>query len=215
MVTSLNYNFEVKNLILASTSKYRKELLKRLGHEFQCVPPNVDEDQFKDIIKDPIELAERLGFEKAKAVSQKYKDKIIIGSDQLAECGGIFLSKPKNFENALSQLRILNNKEHRLITSFTVFSGDNFVTKTNITTLKMRDLNDSQLENYLRLDTPYDCAGSYKLELHGISLFESIETTDHTAIIGLPLIELGSVLNKMNLMTPPSVDEHLRQKDQQ
>lgn len=209
----MNYNFVVKNLILASTSKYRKELLERLGHQFECISPNVDEDQFKDIIKDPIELAQRLGFEKAKAVSEKYKDSIIIGSDQLAECDGVFLSKPQNFENAFKQLRFLNDKEHRLITSFTVFSDGDFITKTNITTLKMRNLTDSQLETYIKQDTPYDCAGSYKLELHGISLFERIETTDQSAIIGLPLIELANVLNSLDILTPPSLDMFINKKD--
>ncbi len=196
----------MKNLILASTSKYRKELLLRLGHKFECLAPMVDEDQFKAIIKDPIELAQRLGLEKAKAIATKYPESIVIGSDQLAECEGLFLSKPKNFDNALKQLRFLNGKEHRLVTSFTVFFKGKSITKTNITTLTMRQLSDSQLEHYINKDEPYDCAGSYKLELHGISLFEKIETTDHSAIVGLPLIELANVLNELNFITPPATE---------
>jgi septum formation protein len=203
MIASLNYYFKVKNLILASTSKYRKELLMRLGHNFDCIPPLFDEEPLKKIIKDPIELAKRLGFEKANAVYQLNKNSIVIGSDQIAECDGKFLSKPKNFDSAFNQLSFLNSKEHRLITSFTVFYDGDFITKTNITTLKMRTLSDSQLKSYIEQDTPYDCAGSYKLELHGISLFEKIETSDHSAIVGLPLIELATVLNEFNFSTPP------------
>jgi septum formation protein len=197
----------MKKIILASTSKYRKELLTRLGHKFECISPNLDEDIFKSKIEDPILLAETLGKEKALAVlNQNHienKHAVIIGSDQLAECEGVRLSKPKTMEKAIDQLIFLNGKSHRLITSYTVAYRDELLTKTNITTLTMRNLSIEQIKKYLICDIPFDCAGSYKLELNGISLFSQINTTDHSAIIGLPLISLGNTLNEIGVTTPP------------
>ena len=193
----------IKKIILASTSKYRKELLERLGIDFECMNPNVDEEIHKKNISDPLELAETLGRLKAEAVYERYPDALVIGSDQLAECNGTRLSKPKTMEKAVEQLIFLNNKEHRLITSYTVIFNGKSTTKTNITTLRMRKLSEPQIKYYLRKDIPFDCAGSYKLELNGISLFANIETSDQTAIIGLPLISLANTLNELGVMVPP------------
>ena len=193
----------MKQVILASTSKYRKELLLRLGLEFECMPPNVDEDKYKSLEYSPIELANKLAFEKAKAIHENNPEAIVIGSDQLAECDGTILNKPGNRSNAIEQISFLQGREHRLITSFTVFNGLQHQTKTNITILKMRNLSKPQIETYIDTDTPFDCAGSYKLEKHGISLFEKIQTDDHSSIIGLPLIELTNLLNEMGVITPP------------
>jgi septum formation protein len=194
-------------IILASTSKYRKELLTRLGHEFECISPNVDEDAYKDKIENPVLLAQTLGKEKALAVLnqdiEQNTKSIIIGSDQLAECGGVILSKPKTLEKAIDQLIFLNGKTHRLITSYTVAYNDELITETNITSLTMRNLSVEQIKKYLSCDIPFDCAGSYKLELKGISLFTNIDTEDYNAIIGLPLISLGNTLNQLGLVTPP------------
>lgn len=199
----------MKEIILASTSKYRKELLGRLGHEFECVSPDCDEDAFKEKISDPLELAQTLGREKAISVQksdpEKYKNKIIIGSDQLAECNGVILSKPKSMEKAIDQLIFLNAKTHRLITSYTVLYNDELITKTDITALTMRNLSVNQIKKYLSCDIPFDCAGSYKLELKGISLFAKIDTDDYNAIIGLPLISLGNTLNQLGVITPPEI----------
>ena len=196
----------MKEIILASTSKYRKDLLERLAIKFSCIAPGVNEDIYKNQIKDPLKLAEKLGLEKAKAVSLEHPKCLIIGSDQVAEIEGEILGKPKTMENAFKQIKLLQGKEHRLITSFSVFNEGKFHTETNITILKMRALSDSQVKNYLRMDIPFDCAGSYKLELHGISLFEQIQTEDHTAIIGLPLIQLANLMNKIGFCIPPLVD---------
>ena len=129
--------------------------------------------------------------------------RLVFGSDQLAECDGVRLSKPKTMEKAIDQLIFLNGKTHRLITSYTVAFNDELKTKTNMTTLTMRNLSIEQIKNYLSCDVPFDCAGSYKLELNGISLFSKIDTSDHSAIIGLPLISLGNVLNEIGVTTPP------------
>lgn len=193
----------MKKIILASTSKYRKELLLRLGIEFESMNPNVDEDIHKEKISNPIELAETLGKLKAMAIAKDHSDCIVIGSDQLAECDGKVLSKPGNLENAIDQLIFLNGKTHRLITSYTVIYRDRVLTKTNITSLTMRELSLEQIKKYLICDIPFDCAGSYKLELKGISLFKKIDTDDHTAIIGLPLISLGNTLDELGITIPP------------
>jgi septum formation protein len=194
----------MKKLILASTSKYRKQLLERLGVPFECIAPNVDEDRYKNQIPDPRELAITLGRLKAQAVSQKFPDAIVIGSDQLAHKDGTILSKPGNMDNAINQLRFLNGSTHELITAVTVIADKQELNIVNTTKLSMKPLTDEQIKKYLSQDKPFDCAGTYKLELKGISLFDRIESEDHTAIIGLPLIETGKVLNQLGMTIPPS-----------
>lgn len=193
----------MKKLILASASVYRKNLLERLGLNFECIPADIDEDLYKEKIKDPEQLVKVLAFEKAKVVFEQNQDAIIIGSDQLAYVNNQVLGKTGSFEASVEQLKLLRNKEHKLLTAFCIMSSSKIVEKTNITTLKMKNLSDLQIKNYLSQDNPFDCAGSYKLELRGISLFEYIDTTDHTAIIGLPLICVGQELIKFGLINPP------------
>lgn len=193
----------MKKLILASGSKYRKELLLRLGLNFECISPDIDEDIWKEKILDPQELTLKLSFEKAKVILDKYPDAVVIGSDQLAHIDGKVLGKTGSLEGSIEQLTLLSNKTHRLITSFCVMNSTKIVIKTNITSLKMKHINHLQIKNYLNMDNPIDCAGSYKLELNGISLFENIDSTDHTAIIGLPLINLGMVLEEFGFVVPP------------
>ena len=195
----------MKRIILASKSPYRKELLQRLGISFECSPSNVNEALFKDQIKDPIELTRVLALEKAKKVANENQNALIIGSDQVCHIEGKILGKAGDLDTAFKQLSLLSAKVHELITSYTIIDGKNTVTKTNITKLYMRNLTDNQIKNYLRVDNPIDCAGSYKLELNGISLFSKIETDDHTAIIGLPLICLATELNKLSISIPPEL----------
>jgi len=195
----------MQKIILASSSKYRKELLLRLGLEFECISPDVDEDKYKDEIPDPIILAKVLGEKKAEAIAKDYPDAIIIGSDQLAHLDGTILGKTGNLENAVDQLMFLKGKTHELITSFTIIRGKEKLTYTDITKLTMKKLTKLQINNYLRHDNPFDCAGSYKLELRGISLFSRIVSEDHTAIIGLPLIALGEMLEKFGVQVPPEL----------
>lgn len=195
----------MKKIILASASKYRKELLERLGIDFQCIPADIDEDSFKSKISDPAELAKVLAYEKAKVVFEKHPDAIVIGSDQLGYIDNQILGKTGSFDGSVKQLKLLSGKEHKLLTAYCVISNIKNVLKLNVTKLKMKNLNDLQIKNYLRKDNPFDCAGSYKLELNGISLFENIETVDHTAIIGLPLIELGLDLEEFGVTVPPEL----------
>ncbi len=197
----------MKHVILASTSKYRKELLERLAIEFECMAPNVDEDLFKEKIADPTELAKILAKEKANAIAKNHPSAIVIGSDQLAECEGRILGKAPTEKEAFEQLNFLSGKEHKLITAFTVINNKEEISKVNTTVLRMKKLSPEQIKKYIQLDKPFDCAGTYKLELHGISLFDKIETTDHSAIIGLPLIELGNVLSQLGQLIPPPINK--------
>ena len=192
----------MKKIILASTSPYRKALLERLMIDFDCIPPQVDEDKFKEMISDPYELAQTLGYEKANAIAKHHPDSVVIGSDQLAHCNGKRLSKPQNFDNALKQLNFLSGNLHELVTSVTIIKGKTQVSFTNITKLKMRNLTEGQIKRYLLKDQPFDCAGSYKLELSGIALFEEIKTEDQSAIIGLPLIQTATELLKLGVQIP-------------
>lgn len=192
----------MKKLILASSSPYRKALLERLGLKFECISPDVDEDKFKDLIKDPIELAQTLAKEKAMAIAKSHPEAIIIGSDQLLHFEGQNLGKAGTLEKAFDQLKMLSGKSHQLVTSFCILHPEGEHLETNVTTLKMRNLSDAGIKNYLISDNPIDCAGSYKLELKGISLFEKIDTDDHTAIIGLPLLSVGSVLIGLGIEIP-------------
>lgn len=194
----------MSKIILASSSPYRKALLERLGISFECVSPNVNEDSFKEKISDPIELAETLAKEKASAVAKDYPDAIVIGSDQLLHFEGKNFGKSGTQEKAFEQLTMLSGKTHQLITSWSIKNSLIIHTETNITTLKMRILTENDIKNYLSADNPVDCAGSYKLELKGISLFEKIETSDHTAIVGLPLLALGSYLRSLGINVPGS-----------
>lgn len=181
-------------LILASTSSYRTELLKQLGWDFTNQKPDVDEDSFKKLGLAPQELALKLSQKKAQSIFKNYSQTVVIGSDQVCTMDTKIFSKPGTKEKALEQLMLLQGREHELITAVTVCSPEKEISFINKTILKMRSLDQDAIENYLDKDRPYDCAGSYKLESHGIKLFESINMTDHTSIIGLPLIQLTSVL---------------------
>lgn len=196
----------MKKIILASKSPYRKQLLERLGIPFSCITADFDENPLKDKISDPIELTRQLSLGKAKSI-QSIVDKncIIIGSDQVCHFDGQNLGKTGSLDKSLEQLIQMQGKEHQLITSYALVCEDKFIVKTNITKLKMKKLTKNQIKNYLTADNPIDCAGSYKLELNGISLMEKIETNDHTAIIGLPLVELSNDLITFGISIPPEL----------
>lgn len=194
----------MKKLILASSSKYRKELLEKLGIPFECHSPHIDEDFYKDKFKDdPKLLAETLAKLKAQKIAEKFPTAVVIGCDQLGHLNSEILGKTHSFEGSFLQLKKMQGKTHQLITAVTVCEGAKNSHITNVTTLTMRKLTDAQIKFYLSQDNPFDCAGSYKLELRGVSLFQSIQTEDHTAIIGLPLMALSSVLADFGFCIPP------------
>lgn len=184
-----------KQLILASTSPYRQELLKKLPYPFTAVRPLIDEEKEKDPSLPPLVLAQKLA--KLKALSLRGPNRIVIGGDQLVSFEGQILGKGHTAEKAAAQLMSMQGKTHELITSVAIALEDELIEFTNITRLTMRKLTQAQIDRYIYLDNPIDCAGSYKIELHGIQLFEDINTSDFTAIQGLPLIELNKHLEKL------------------
>lgn len=189
------------NIILASTSSYRKSLIEKLGIPFSCIAPLINEDSLKMSLTSqslsPSETAEKLSYEKGLSVFKEYKDKaLVISGDQLVCFENKILGKPKTIENAIEQLSLLNNKTHQLITSITLFNREQIIKYNHITHLKMKKLTQFEVKNYINKDKPLDCAGSYKIEESGIILFESIDTDDFSAIQGVPLIWLSNQLKE-------------------
>lgn len=190
-------------LILASQSPYRRALLENFGLRFETKAPLVNEDELKASgPKDLIELTRYLSLKKAESLLGEFDNAIIIGSDQLAELNGRRLDKPGTRENSIRQLQELNHKTHRLITSLAVVSPLKTTLATNITQIKLRQLTDQEIEAYVDLDSPLDCAGSYKIEKAGLALTESIQTDDPSAIQGLPMIALTRALKDLGLHLP-------------
>lgn len=183
-----------RRIILASTSRYRRALLERLGIPFECADPQTDETAR------PAEAraitAVRLAQAKARAVSANYPDALIIGSDQVASCDGARLDKPGTHENAVRQLTSMSGKTARFDTAVALLDSRSGKLDTKVVAcdVTFRQLNAQQIERYLRLERPYDCAGSAKVEGLGITLIERIETEDPTSLIGLPLIALTQML---------------------
>ncbi|MBT4790087.1 MAG: septum formation protein Maf [Halobacteriovoraceae bacterium] len=196
----------MKKIILASKSPYRKALLNRLGIQFDTINSDFDENFLKGQISDPEILTQKLALGKAKSVQSKLadsKDVLVIGSDQVCCIDERILGKPGCIEAAQTQLEALQGRSHHLMTSYVMLLNDQIICRTNKTTLFAKKLTIKQIKNYLSTDNPIDCAGSYKLELNGISLFEKVETEDHTAIIGLPLLQLSRDLTDLGLVIPP------------
>lgn len=186
-------------LILASTSKYRRELLARLGFSLEAVAPVCDEGSYLDKGLSPRRLATILATAKASSLAERFPHDVILGSDQVATIDGQILGKPETMERAREQLRLLSGRTHQLITAVTIVARGEFMGHCDTTSLTMRELRDAEIDRYLELDQPLDCAGSFKLESRGISLFSAIDSRDHTAIVGLPLIAVNSMLRTLGL----------------
>ena len=193
-------------LILASTSRYRRALLERLGVPFTAVAPACDEDALKDPSLAPQALAEFLAEAKAASIAVQQPDAVVIGSDQLAaiEVGGkwFILGKPGSVEQAIQQLTLLGGRTHVLITALVVARGRERWRHTDVAHLTMRRLSHEARVRYVLADQPTDCAGSYKLEARGISLFDRVESEDASAITGLPLIALTRILAELGYAIP-------------
>jgi septum formation protein len=190
------------SLVLASTSKYRRELLERLKLPFQTVSPGVDETPLS--MEAPEATAGRLALAKAKAAQARFARSLIIGSDQVAFCEGVRLDKPGNHAGALSQLRHSAGKSVTFITAIALVNAASGQTQSRLvsTEVRFRKLSDDEIERYLQAEPAFDCAGSAKAEGLGISLVESIQSSDPTALIGLPLIALCEMLRNENLSVP-------------
>ena len=186
-------------LILASTSRYRRELLERLRLPFTVVAPRVDEVAAPG--EAPVALARRLALAKANEVAAREPDAVVIGSDQVAELDGAALGKPGTHERAVQQLRSMRGRAVRFHTAVAVArASTGFAQQDLVTvTVRFRQLGDTEIEHYLRLEQPYDCAGSAKCETLGIVLAEAIESDDPTALVGLPLIRTSALLRAAGL----------------
>lgn len=187
------------NLILASTSPYRRELLGRLGIPFQVANPQLDESPLPD--EAPHALALRLSEAKARAVAADYPDALIIGSDQVATVNGKIYGKPGTHERAVAQLQELSGKTVNFFTGLCLFNARTAVADVcGVPTLvSFRSLSNDEIENYLRREPAYNCAGSAKSEGLGIALLDSMRGDDPNALVGLPLIALCSMLRKQGV----------------
>jgi septum formation protein len=182
-------------LVLASTSKYRAALLERWRVPFSCVAPQVDETPQPH--ETPLQLAQRLAQAKAAAVAQLHPAAYVIGSDQVLDLAGEPLGKPHTHANALAMLRRMSGHTMQFHTAVAVMHGEHVRTGIDTVSVTVRSLTDAQIDTYLHLDQPYDCAGSCKSELLGIALCERIESIDPTSQIGLPLILTQSLLSQL------------------
>jgi len=187
-------------LILASSSKYRKNLLAKLFQNVQSIAPNIDERSFSS--KSPAELAQILGTEKAFFVSKQHPSPaLIIGSDQVAVLSNQVLHKPGSPEANIQQLEQCSGKRVHFYTSVCVINSETGKTLTDVdeTVVEFRHLTTEQITEYLIREPAHDCAGGFKVEGLGISLFHSIKTEDPNALVGLPLIKLISILQEFGI----------------
>lgn len=189
-------------LVLSSTSTYRQALLAQLGVPFRCRPPAIDETAIQGLGLDPRSLAERLALAKATSLRELEPGATIIGSDQVLDFEGRTLGKPHTAERAVETLCAMAGKRHTLVTALAVLHEGVSYTHTDLSHLQMRSLTREELARYVEADRPLDCAGGYKIESRGIALFEEIESADHTAIVGLPLVALVTILRKVGYEIP-------------
>ena len=187
-------------LILASTSRYRRELLERLRLPFQVARPEVDETP--NAGESPPALARRLARAKAEAIATQLPDAWVIGSDQVAALGSQPLGKPGTRDKAIAQLRAMSGREIQFHTAVALVRGDTVLEAMDTTRVLFRSLQPAEIERYVEAEQPLDCAGSFKSEGLGITLFDAIESSDPTALVGLPLIALSGLLRKAGFTLP-------------
>lgn len=191
-----------KSIILASSSPYRKALLARLNLPFTCCSPDIDESPH--IGETPEQLARRLSLQKAEAIYQHSSYALIIASDQVAVLNGQPLGKPGTMARAIEQLGNVSGNSVTFLTGLSLITPELAAPKLTIVpyTVHFRKLSSTEIERYINADQPLDCAGSFKWEQLGISLFERMEGDDPTALEGLPLITLSRWLRESGLMVP-------------
>ena len=192
----MSKNSKHQELVLASSSRYRRALLDKLLIPFRTVPPDIDESRKHD--EDATTLVERLASEKARVVGQHEASALIIGSDQVAVYAGQIVGKPIDREDAISQLELISGGKAELLTSVAVLNTLTRQTQaqTVSTLIQFKALTRPGIEIYLDTDKPYDCCGSVRVEGLGMTLLKSIHSSDPTAVMGLPMIALVSMLEK-------------------
>lgn len=184
----------VRPLVLASTSRYRRALLDAAGIAHEAVAPPFDEDHDRGLPPDELVVAFARG--KAESLARARPDALIIGADQIPEIDGTILTKPGHAAGAIEQLARLSGRVHRLLTAVAIHDPTSGRTAHRVVVhaMRMRPLSRAQIEAYVARDAPFDCAGAYKVEAAGALLFEAMDGPDHTAIVGLPLTALASLL---------------------
>ncbi|AUX87306.1 MULTISPECIES: Maf family protein [Acinetobacter] len=192
-------------IILASSSQTRKDLMDRLKIQYDCVVPEIDESPRGELHAD--DLAHRLAFEKANTIAQKFPDAIVIGSDQVAWREGapdIFIGKPLSEDKAIRQLQANSDKIVYFSTALSVQQQSTGFEQTLVEhyKVKFRKLSLAEIERYVAIDQPLHCAGSFKCESLGISLFEQMIGHDQTTLMGLPMIQLCQILRQLNILVP-------------
>lgn len=194
-------------LVLGSTSRYRRELLQRLQIPFEVASPEVNECPLPG--ESPRGLAQRLALVKARAVAQFFPRAVVIGADQVADLNGQPLGKPGTHDRAVAQLRQMRGQIVVFQTAVAVVCLESGFQQSSLASVRVtfRDLTDDEIENYLHVEQPYDCAGSAKSEGLGIALLKSIESDDPTALVGLPLIRTCKLIRAAGvaLLANPAV----------
>lgn len=192
----------MQRLVLASTSPYRRELLARLGMPFETAAPGVDETPHAG--EAPAATARRLAREKASALAHDFPDALIIGSDQVAELDHRPLGKPLTHVNAVQQLKLCSGRTVEFHTGLCLLHAATGTAQVGsvVNRVRFRQLDEGEIERYLRREQPYDCTGSAKVDALGIVLLEAVEGEDPNALIGLPLILLADMLRRAGLRLP-------------
>ncbi|SDU17459.1 MAF protein [Pseudomonas pohangensis] len=189
-------------LVLASSSAYRRELLQRLNQPFTCCSPEIDEQRQSN--ENASQLVTRLAQEKAMAVATSHQQHLIIGSDQVAVLGEEILGKPHTLQRATAQLHAASGRSVTFLTGLALLNSQTGHCQVDCIpfTVHFRELDESQIRRYLEAEQPFDCAGSFKAEGLGVSLFRGTEGSDATSLIGLPLIRLVDMLDKEGIKIP-------------
>jgi septum formation protein len=189
-------------LILASTSRYRAQLLGRFGLEFTTRNPAVDEAA--RVGESPRARAQRLAEAKAEAIAQQFASAVVIGGDQVPAVNTTVLEKPGSAANCREQLKLLSGSTAEFYSACTVRCVETGLRLSHVdtTAVKLRPLSDAEIDRYIEREKPFDCAGGFKAEALGITLFERIDTEDPTAIVGLPLIWLAGSLRAAGYQAP-------------
>ncbi|MGI1670077.1 MAG: Maf-like protein [Neptuniibacter sp.] len=189
-------------LILASSSPFRRQILDKLQIEYTCISPDIDESQLEN--ETASQLVKRLAENKARKIADSVSDSLVIGSDQVAVLGDEILGKPHTHEKAVKQLEKLSGKTVTFLTGLALINSKTGQVQSEAVPFKVvfRSLSKQMIENYLKTEQPYNCAGSFKSEALGIALFERLEGEDPNTLVGLPLIRLVRMLENegMNIL---------------
>lgn len=189
-------------IVLGSSSVFRRQLLEKLLERFDTCSPDIDESPLPG--EDPAQLVQRLALQKAEAVAKAHPDALIIASDQVSVLDGRINGKPGDYENAFRQLKSSSGKQVSFFTSLCLYDATTAKYQLDVEPFQVyfRELSDAQIERYLKKETPYNCAGGFKSEGFGITLFSRLEGRDPNTLIGLPLIRLVEMLAATGVQLP-------------